>query len=298
MRAAGGAASVGTMSTKLEVGATLSRVFDLYREQAAVLLPSAAIVFLLPAIAAAALGTDPATVGLTLVILIAAVVAGYWYQGLVVEAVRDIEEDGRRDFSVGDLFRSAAPFVGALLLAGILAGLGIMAGFFLFIVPGFVLLTWWSLIAPVIVLERASIGDAFRRSFRLVRGNGWRVFAIIVLLAIVQALVAGVLSTLATAVDDGRLSDALGTYLGNILIAPLSAIAATVVYLRLRGGAPAGPQARGFEPAATTTTPESGLWQGSQGPPTGGAPLPAGGDEETHRGWSPPRAPDDPAGRP
>lgn len=291
------------MSKKLDIGATLSRVFDLYREQAGVLLPAAAVIFLIPAVAAAAVGTNPASAGLVVLLLVVAVVAGYWYQGLVVEAVRDIEEDGRRDFSVGDLFRSAAPFVGPLVLAGILAGIGIAIGLVLLVVPGLVLLTWWSLIAPVIVLERASVGAAFGRSRSLVRGNGWQVFGILVLLAIVQALAASVLRQVALAISDGRASEAIGGYVGNVLIAPLTALAATVVYLRLRAvhgepplGARDGAGGRA-DSAAATTMPDVGLDdQRPAGPPTGGEALP--GSEESHRGWAPPRAPDDPAGRP
>src|SRR5215218_6492429 len=111
------------MTPKLQVGPTISRVFELYGQQASVLLPAAAVVFLLPALAVLLAGGGGAAVGIGVLASLASVVASFWYQGVVVEAVRDIEEDGRRDFSVGDLFRSAAPFVGTLLLTGILAGI-------------------------------------------------------------------------------------------------------------------------------------------------------------------------------
>src|SRR4051794_36472480 len=285
------------MPGKLDVGATLSRVFELYREQAGIVLPAAALIFLIPGLAAAAVGREAAT-ALVFAVSVIGVIAGFWYQGLVVEAVRDIEEDGKRDYSVGDLFRSAAPFVGALLVTGFLAGLGIALGLIALIVPGLVLLTWWALIAPVIVVERRGIFEAFRRSRELVVGHGWQVFGIIVLLAIVQALVAGVFRGLAVAISDSRVSEAAGNYVGNVIMAPLSAIAATVVYLRLReikeGRALAG-RPGGFAPprpagltARDDAPPSPDPGPGPAGPPSGGSPLPG----EEHRGWAPPKAPD------
>src|SRR3954447_2073467 len=265
------------MPPKLEVGATLSRVFALYGEQAGVLLPAAAIIFLIPALAALIVGGGGAALGLALIVSLAGIVAGFWYQGVVVAAVQDME-DGRRDFSVGELFASVKPYVLPLVAAGILPGLGILIGLVLFIIPGLILLTWWALIAPVIVLERAGVLQSFGRSRDLVRGNGLKVFALIVLLAILQAIVSTGLREIALTIDASRGADAIGSYIGNVLVAPLTGIAATVVYLRLR-------EAKVWEGSGTAPTdfapPESPTPVGpsaperaASGPPSGGTPLP------------------------
>ena len=266
------------MEQRIDVGATLSRVFTLYREQAGILLPAAALLYLLPAIATIALGSGAAGLGLVATLL--ALVVQYWYQGVVVRAVVDME-DGRRDFSMGDLFGATAPFIWPLFLAGLLAGIGIAIGLILLIVPGLILLTWWALIAPAIVLEGTGVGGAFGRSRELVRGHGWQVFGIIVVLGIVQVVVGILLAIVAVAISDGRVADALGTYVGSVLVAPLSALAATVVYLRLRkikgqgdvregvareatyGGGFAAPQAEdprtpSGDPAPTSVAPRRG----------------------------------------
>ena len=73
---------------------------------------------------------------------------------MVVEAAQDIL-DGRRDHTVGSLLRSVTPVIGALIVAGILAGIAIGIGLLLLIVPGLFLLTIWAVIAPVIVIERS-----------------------------------------------------------------------------------------------------------------------------------------------
>ena len=67
-----------------------------------------------------------------------------------------------------------------LLGLGIVAGIAIGIGFLLLIVPGLILMTIWSVAAPVLVLERAGVFASLGRSRELVRGNGWQVFGVIV----------------------------------------------------------------------------------------------------------------------
>src|SRR5207253_1463004 len=64
---------------------------------------------------------------------------------------------------------------------GILAALGIGIGFILFIVPGLFLLTIWSMLVPVIVIEGRAAGESFSRSREIVRGHGWPVFGLILI---------------------------------------------------------------------------------------------------------------------
>ena len=71
--------------------------------------------------------------------------------------------------AVGQLLRAATPVIGQLILVGIVAGIGIVIGFVLIIVPGLILLTIWSVAAPVVVLERPGGLRALRRSRELVQ---------------------------------------------------------------------------------------------------------------------------------
>ncbi len=120
------------------------------------------------------------------------VVAATLYQGMVVSLVRDVQ-DGRRDSSVGQLIEETWPVVLPLIGAGILAGIGIAIGLVILIVPGLILLTIWSVIAPVIVVERSGAIDAFGRSRALVKGNGWQVFGVIVVVFLITVIASIVL---------------------------------------------------------------------------------------------------------
>ncbi len=96
----------------------------------------------------------------------------------MVELVKDVR-DGRRDQAIGDLFSAAAPFILPLIGFGILFGIGVAIGFILIVIPGLILLTFWSVGAPAIVVEGIGPIDAFGRSWRLVRGNAWSVFGVL-----------------------------------------------------------------------------------------------------------------------
>ncbi len=87
-------------------------------------------------------------------------------------------------------YARAAPRVPRMLLAQFLAGLVIMVGFVLLIVPGVIFSLWFMLIAPVIMLEQVSISGALGRSRELMRGNLGKGF----LLALVAGLLAGLIN--------------------------------------------------------------------------------------------------------
>jgi hypothetical protein len=227
------------MEKRLEVGPTLSEVFDVYREQAGVLLPVAFWLFLVVAIVNGLTEGNLSVFWLSIVVSLA---VGTLYQGMVVRLVQDVQ-DGRRDSSVGELMRSVLPVLGALIGAGILAGLGIAAGFFLLIVPGLILLTMWAVIAPVIVVERRGIFDAFGRSRHLVKGQGWPVFGTVVIAYLIGFVAEIVFILIANAIADGAIVRVVFSALASTIAAPIAALVAAVLYFRLL-------EIKGQDPAA------------------------------------------------
>jgi hypothetical protein len=217
------------MEQRLSVGDALSEVFHIYREQAGVLLPVAFWLFLIVAVVN---GLTEGDFSLFWIGLVVGLAVGTLYQGMVVELVRDVQ-DGRRDSSVGDLFRSALPVLGVLIAAGILAGLGIGIGFVLLVVPGLFLATIWAVIAPAIVVERRGVFEAFGRSRQLVKGQGWPVFGTIVVAYLIAFVASIVFAAIGAAVADGVIVSIVFSALASTITAPITALVAAVLYFRL-----------------------------------------------------------------
>jgi hypothetical protein len=244
------------MNQKLDVPVVIERVWETYRDQFTLLIPAALVIFVPIAIVNAVILSAEAVAAALLVALVA-LVASFWYQGMVVEAVQDIL-DGRRDHDVGSLFRSVMPVIGPLIGAGLLAGIAIGIGLILLIVPGLILLTIWAVIAPVIVLERAAVFESFGRSRELVRGSGWQVFGVIVVLFLLQLVFGGIVNAIFGGISDSLFSYAIAEIIVRSLIAPLSAIAAAVMYFelkRLKGEAVPVPAAAVPQPGAPVAQP-------------------------------------------
>jgi hypothetical protein len=248
------------MTQKLDVGKVFSRIFELYTTQASVYLPAALILYLPLAIVTGAVLTG--TGGLFVLLLLVALgfVTAFIYQGLVVRSVEDLQ-DGQRDFSIGELFRSVLPVLGMLIAVGIVGGIAIGVGFLLLVIPGVILITIWAVVAPAVVIEGRGF-DAFGRSYQLTRGNFWQVLAVIVVLFVVQFIIQRIFGAIGGAISDSLFTYAIFTLIGNVIVAPLSALAAAVMYFELTG-------LQGQQPVATAPGPA-----GTAPPPPPAAPPP------------------------
>src|SRR5262245_14992402 len=243
--------------------------WNVYKTHWRHLLPIAFLVYLTVALLGALLVSVLTWLGAILAAFIS-LVALFWLQAALVKAVEDIR-DGRADLSLSETFASAQKHLTSVLVAGVLAALGIVIGLILLIVPGLWLMTIWAVIIPVIVLENTSAGESFSRSRALVRGNGWGVFGVIVLTILLligfQIVLGLVLSPLA---------DWLRGFISNIvsgtLTAPFIAVVLTLLYFRLSGARelatappPAAPAA---EPAADVTQTPPAQPSPEEPPPT------------------------------
>lgn len=220
------------MSTQsLHPGSVVSRIWTIYLDQSWVLIGTALVLYALQFVVQLLL---PGAAGIVLALLFWAL--SILYQGMVVKLVQDVQ-DGRRDHSVADLIRSVEPVFWPLVGVSILFGLGVGIGFVLLIVPGLILLVIWSVVAPVTVLERPGVYAAFGRSRALVRGNGWNVFAVILLVFLAVAVIS---------VAAGLATDSLGSVPRGLVqwavtaaLAPVTALSASVLYFALLGEQPA-----------------------------------------------------------
>lgn len=214
------------MSPTLDPGAVITRAVSIYRDNFAILFWAAAALFVVPFAVAIAVNSTAGTAVAGLLTL----VIGTFYQGMVVELVRDVR-DGRRDSSLGQLFGSVTPVAVTLLAVAILYGLGVGIGIALIVIPGLFLMTIWAVTAPVVVIERSSVLDAFTRSQDLVRGNGWSVFSVVLFAIVGVEIVRILVQALTAGLGDG--ASAVITYAVTAATAPISALVAAVLYYAL-----------------------------------------------------------------
>jgi hypothetical protein len=228
----------------LAIGDVLGEAWNLYTKFLGRFFMTALIVFvvldLLSALAAEAAGDSVAAeVFWSLVAVVIGIVGYFWVQVALVETVRDVR-DGTADRTIGETFKAVQPRLPAAIAAGILAAIGIGIGFLLLIVPGLYLLTIWSMLIPVIVIEERRAGEAFTRSHDVVRGHGWQVFGLVIVTFLLVAIASTVIRLIFAPLPE-FLEVWLGSLVAHSLTVPFAVAALTTAYFRLTAGEPAEP---------------------------------------------------------
>lgn len=104
-----------------------------------------------------------------------------------------MEEYAGRRPSMGAALSFALSRFLTLLGASILVGLLVMVGMLLCCIPGIYFAIVYAFVGQVVVLERLGATEAMQRSQKLVTGYWWRVFGVLVLIGVANAIVQGVL---------------------------------------------------------------------------------------------------------
>jgi len=216
------------MNTQVAVGPILNRVFDIYKRRAGLLLGMAAVVLipagLIQGIFQAA-GGMLASLG-SVVQLVAVAV----YAGAVVRVV-EAENSGSEPGSIGEIFGSISDRIWPLVWVGFVSSILVTFGLILLIIPGIVLLVWWSVYQPVIVVQKLAWGS-LSGSRSLVKGNGWSVFGLALIL-IVLVFITGAVSLALGALIGGAFGIALVGIALGIFLVPIDGLVRSVLYFTL-----------------------------------------------------------------
>ena len=208
----------------------LSEAWALYRRHATHFILISFAIYLVIAIINAllswALGGFGVAIG-----WIVSLVGMFLLQAALVTAVQDVR-DGRVDLDLRGTVSAAMPFVGAVAVASILASIGIAVGLFLLIVPGLILITFWSLLVPEIVIGRAGAIEAFSRSWRTVSGYAWNVFGTLIVALLIWVACEIVLSFILLALPIAWRS-LISNLIAGAVVTPLVAMLITLIYYRL-----------------------------------------------------------------
>ncbi len=152
-------------------------------------------------------------------------------EGVLAEDIHD-DHEGLPPPRARELAGRIRPHLVTLLLATLVYSACFAAGLVLLFVPGVVVLVYFSVIVPVIVLEGHGMREAFKRSYRLVRGHFWPVFGILAIILVGSALLETGFDNLLFFMPEFYASWA-GHLLVSALTAPYAAHALAVIYYRL-----------------------------------------------------------------
>jgi hypothetical protein len=259
----------------------LSESWTYYRRFAGHFLAIAFTIYLVAAVIDALLATFAGTAGDVLVRIVD-YVALFLVEASLVKAVQDVR-DGRVDLDFAETISAGLPYLLPVAVASILAGIATVIGLALLIVPGLILLTFWSLIVPCIVIARSGTFGSFGLSWRTVRGYAWRVFGTYVLVILIWIAFAIVLGLILLALPRGISYFVSGVVPGT-LFSPFIASVVTLMYYRLtdahaQAGGPAGygqypPPESGYPQPPDTGYPGPGQAPPGTGYPGPGSPSP------------------------
>ncbi|MDE0376610.1 MAG: hypothetical protein OXK16_11720 [bacterium] len=166
--------------------------------------------------------------------VVGSIVAGVAAVLVAAGAYADVPSDWRSAMSIG-VRRTVA-----ILLATIVAGILMVIGFVLLVIPGIFVLVSLAVTWEALIIEGVGPMESIKRSWRLVSGERWRVFGagvlVIVLMVIFVGVVSAVIALILSAVlgVSGGMTGYLVQQVASLLSIPLTAALGTVIYLDLR----------------------------------------------------------------
>jgi hypothetical protein len=235
------------------LGEILSAAFDIYRQNAAQLLEIVAVVVIPLSVISylvsrVALGVKTRTEILGGQTVKVAEPRSFWIfvlGALIAAAIAIITTAileaailrGASQATIGDpvdiraSYRWGLQRFGSVLLVSILVGLAVAVGFLFLVIPGIILLVLFAVSVPAVVVENARGIDAMKRSWNLTIRHFWHVLAVILVAAIIAAVIGGVITALA---GSSRVLGVIFGAIGQIIVAPFSALVTVLLYLDLR----------------------------------------------------------------
>lgn len=156
--------------------------------------------------------------------------------------------------TIGRIWRRVGRIIIPLLLTNLLVALAVILGTIALIIPGILFYVWFALSSQAIVIENRRYFRAMGRSRQLVRGSWWRVFGILLVIAIAAGFASsivqlGVISifgifgwgnggSLFTHSASGGQTDlapfAIAGAVSQLLVVPVQALVGAFLYFDLR----------------------------------------------------------------
>lgn len=146
--------------------------------------------------------------------------------------------------TVGAAILRALALLLSFILLNMLVNLSVMAGLILFVLPGLYMIGRTFAAGPALIAERLPNPlKAFRRGLAVTRGNGWRIFGILLIIVLVGLVlgaaissVTGVAVSLAASPDAALVVNAFVSAILDALIALALVLLAASIYRQLGTG--------------------------------------------------------------
>jgi hypothetical protein len=149
---------------------------------------------------------------------------------LAVQAVITIG-DGQTP-EIGDVIRRGVRVLPVVAAAEIIVGIGVAIGLAFLIIPGVILALRWAVVAQVAAVERTDWPTALRRGAQLARRNYLRIFALLIVIALVNVTLTGIGGAIA-GTRDGAVQVVVGIII-VVLTRTFGALVTAVLYFDLR----------------------------------------------------------------
>jgi hypothetical protein len=145
----------------------------------------------------------------------------------LLERVVGAERHGHPQPTLGEVLHDL-PW-GRLVVADLLLTAMIVVGFVAFVVPALLVITWFAVVLPIVNMEGRPVLASFARSYRLVRGHSWRVLVLALLAFAVPETIIGFVTSLAHAVTDHVVLNALAHAIPATILLPIAALPIVVL---------------------------------------------------------------------
>ncbi|MBU6337985.1 MAG: glycerophosphoryl diester phosphodiesterase membrane domain-containing protein [Acidobacteria bacterium] len=173
--------TAGSSPGHIDIGGILSEATDTWKKSFATIWVIA-LILIVPVAILGYFATKSMIINI--IYAIAALVVSLYLQGVLSRIVQDVREDGKVDWSVGELLKSINPKLLPLLGLSIVVGILVTIGLIFFIIPGVILALMWLVAVPVMIIEDKGVFDSMSRSGELTKSNRWRLLGLIIVIYI------------------------------------------------------------------------------------------------------------------
>ncbi|MPQ46391.1 hypothetical protein GCQ56_05155 [Marinifilum sp. N1E240] len=103
----------------------------------------------------------------------------------VMNYVNTYREKGANNFELSEVWKRMITNIPQVLGALFLCGLLSLVGFFILLIPGIYIAICVSLVIPIVIFEKETVGSAISSCFSLIKNNWWNTFGFLFIISII-----------------------------------------------------------------------------------------------------------------